>query len=141
MNHAPPFAQKNWILYSPNRTGFQGCHLSSRLGCKAAEKSSAGSWQEAPFRNKIQSTPINTMDREKNQRRLRPENNGRKNLCSLGKERLFQSGQSPPKPQSESRRIYRPLASPNITGSLHMGHALNATIEDILVRYRRMKGL
>ena len=46
-----------------------------------------------------------------------------------------------PKPQSESRRIYRPLASPNITGSLHMGHALNATIEDILVRYRRMKGL
>ncbi len=32
------------------------------------------------------------------------------------------------------------LPPPNITGSLHMGHALNATIQDILVRYHRMKG-
>lgn len=30
------------------------------------------------------------------------------------------------------------IPPPNITGSLHMGHALNATIQDILVRYRRM---
>ncbi|MFA5098623.1 MAG: valine--tRNA ligase [Candidatus Paceibacterota bacterium] len=29
---------------------------------------------------------------------------------------------------------------PNITGSLHMGHALNATIQDILTRKRRMEG-
>lgn len=29
---------------------------------------------------------------------------------------------------------------PNITGSLHMGHALNATIQDILIRKRRMEG-
>jgi len=32
------------------------------------------------------------------------------------------------------------LPPPNITGSLHMGHALNATIQDILVRKRRMEG-
>ncbi len=32
------------------------------------------------------------------------------------------------------------LPPPNITGSLHMGHALNSTIQDILVRYHRMKG-
>src|SRR3989344_1963172 len=32
------------------------------------------------------------------------------------------------------------IAPPNITGSLHMGHALENTISDILVRYRRMKG-
>lgn len=32
------------------------------------------------------------------------------------------------------------LPPPNITGSLHMGHALNATIQDILVRYHRMQG-
>ena len=32
------------------------------------------------------------------------------------------------------------LPPPNITGSLHMGHALNATISDILIRYHRMKG-
>lgn len=29
---------------------------------------------------------------------------------------------------------------PNITGSLHMGHALNAVIQDILIRYHRMRG-
>jgi len=29
---------------------------------------------------------------------------------------------------------------PNITGSLHMGHALNATCQDILIRQKRMQG-
>ena len=29
---------------------------------------------------------------------------------------------------------------PNITGSLHMGHALNATIQDIIIRKKRMEG-
>lgn len=33
------------------------------------------------------------------------------------------------------------LPPPNITGSLHLGHALNATISDILIRYHRLKGL
>jgi len=33
------------------------------------------------------------------------------------------------------------LPPPNITGSLHMGHALNATIQDILIRKKRMEGL
>jgi len=32
------------------------------------------------------------------------------------------------------------IPPPNITGSLHMGHALNNTIQDILIRYHRMKG-
>ena len=32
------------------------------------------------------------------------------------------------------------LPPPNVTGSLHMGHALTATIEDILVRWQRMSG-
>ncbi|OGP53343.1 MAG: valine--tRNA ligase [Deltaproteobacteria bacterium RBG_13_52_11] len=32
------------------------------------------------------------------------------------------------------------IPPPNITGSLHMGHALNTTLQDILVRFRRMKG-
>jgi valyl-tRNA synthetase len=32
------------------------------------------------------------------------------------------------------------IPPPNITGSLHMGHALNNTLQDILCRYRRMKG-
>lgn len=32
------------------------------------------------------------------------------------------------------------IPPPNITGHLHMGHALNNTIQDIICRYKRMKG-
>jgi len=32
------------------------------------------------------------------------------------------------------------IPPPNVTGSLHIGHALNNTLQDILVRYKRMKG-
>ncbi|MFA5097819.1 MAG: valine--tRNA ligase [Candidatus Margulisiibacteriota bacterium] len=32
------------------------------------------------------------------------------------------------------------IPPPNVTGSLHMGHALDNTLQDILVRYKRMKG-
>jgi len=33
------------------------------------------------------------------------------------------------------------IPPPNITGILHMGHALNNTIQDILIRWKRMQGL
>jgi valyl-tRNA synthetase len=32
------------------------------------------------------------------------------------------------------------IPPPNVTGSLHMGHALNNTLQDILIRYHRMNG-
>ncbi len=32
------------------------------------------------------------------------------------------------------------LPPPNVTGALHMGHALNSTIQDVLIRYHRMRG-
>ena len=32
------------------------------------------------------------------------------------------------------------IPPPNVTGSLHMGHALNNTLQDILIRYKRMQG-
>src|SRR3546814_17297816 len=32
------------------------------------------------------------------------------------------------------------IPPPNVTGSLHMGHALHNTIQDILCRYQRMQG-
>jgi valyl-tRNA synthetase len=32
------------------------------------------------------------------------------------------------------------IPPPNVTGSLHMGHALNNTVQDILIRWRRMQG-
>ena len=32
------------------------------------------------------------------------------------------------------------LPPPNVTGSLHMGHALNGSVQDLLIRWRRMQG-
>ena len=32
------------------------------------------------------------------------------------------------------------IPPPNITGRLHMGHALNNSLQDVLVRFNRMKG-
>ena len=32
------------------------------------------------------------------------------------------------------------MPPPNITGQLHMGHALDNTLQDILIRFRRMQG-
>ena len=32
------------------------------------------------------------------------------------------------------------IPPPNVTGVLHMGHALNNTLQDILCRYRRLRG-
>ncbi|MBU1037678.1 MAG: valine--tRNA ligase [Candidatus Omnitrophica bacterium] len=43
-----------------------------------------------------------------------------------------------PDPQKKPYSIVIP--PPNITGILHMGHALNNTIQDILVRFKKMQG-
>src|SRR5262249_39050439 len=32
------------------------------------------------------------------------------------------------------------MPPPNVTGMLHMGHALTFTLQDVLVRYQRMRG-
>jgi len=42
------------------------------------------------------------------------------------------------KPGAEAFSIVIP--PPNVTGSLHMGHALNNTLQDVLVRFERMRG-
>jgi len=44
-------------------------------------------------------------------------------------------------PDSDASSYVIMMPPPNVTGSLHMGHALTATIQDILVRYHRMKGM
>ncbi|MEQ8177395.1 MAG: class I tRNA ligase family protein, partial [Amphiplicatus sp.] len=41
-------------------------------------------------------------------------------------------------PGAESYAIVIP--PPNVTGSLHMGHALNNTLQDALIRFERMRG-
>lgn len=42
--------------------------------------------------------------------------------------------------QSDKPKFTICLPPPNITGELHMGHALNHTLQDICARYRRMAG-
>jgi valyl-tRNA synthetase len=43
-------------------------------------------------------------------------------------------------PESNSQPFTIVIPPPNVTGSLHIGHALNNTLQDVLVRYRRMQG-
>ncbi len=43
-------------------------------------------------------------------------------------------------PQSKKPPFSIVLPPPNVTGSLHMGHALVNTLQDILIRYKKMKG-
>ncbi len=42
------------------------------------------------------------------------------------------------KPKKNKKKFSIVIPPPNITGSLHMGHALNNSIQDLLVRYHRM---
>ncbi|MBU1870224.1 MAG: valine--tRNA ligase [Candidatus Omnitrophica bacterium] len=44
------------------------------------------------------------------------------------------------KPNPKKKPFCIVIPPPNVTGILHMGHALNNTIQDILIRYHRMKG-
>ena len=43
-------------------------------------------------------------------------------------------------PESDARPFTIMIPPPNVTGSLHMGHALTFTVQDALVRWRRMQG-
>ena len=43
-----------------------------------------------------------------------------------------------PDPDKKPYSIVMP--PPNVTGQLHMGHALDSTLQDILTRYKRMEG-
>jgi valyl-tRNA synthetase len=56
-------------------------------------------------------------------------------------ERWLQSGLFHPEPEGEAAESYSiAIPPPNVTGSLHMGHALNGSIQDVLIRYHRMLG-
>jgi valyl-tRNA synthetase len=55
-------------------------------------------------------------------------------------ESWLQSGLFHPEPEGEASENYSiAIPPPNVTGSLHMGHALNGSIQDTLIRYHRMK--
>ncbi|MEG1849994.1 MAG: class I tRNA ligase family protein, partial [Oscillospiraceae bacterium] len=44
------------------------------------------------------------------------------------------------KPNPDKKPFTIVIPPPNITGQLHMGHALDNTLQDILIRYKRMQG-
>lgn len=44
------------------------------------------------------------------------------------------------KPNDNKKRYCIVIPPPNVTGALHMGHALNNTLQDVLIRWRRMQG-
>ena len=46
-----------------------------------------------------------------------------------------------PKKRKSNKKFSVVIPPPNITGRLHMGHALNNSLQDVLVRFNRMKGL
>jgi valyl-tRNA synthetase len=50
------------------------------------------------------------------------------------------SGAFAPRPDAPNGPFSIVIPPPNITGILHMGHALNNTLQDVLVRYKRMDG-
>ncbi len=55
--------------------------------------------------------------------------------------RWLDSGLFHPEPEGEAGENYSiAIPPPNVTGSLHMGHALNGSIQDVLIRYHRMAG-
>jgi valyl-tRNA synthetase len=56
-------------------------------------------------------------------------------------ERWLQSGLFHPEPEGMAAENYSiAIPPPNVTGVLHMGHALNNSLQDCLIRYARMRG-
>src|ERR671939_664117 len=57
-------------------------------------------------------------------------------------ERWEQAGIFHPEPAGEASENYSiAIPPPNVTGALHMGHALNGSIQDVLIRRSRMRGV
>jgi len=52
----------------------------------------------------------------------------------------LKGGYFTPGPDAQGAPYSIVIPPPNITGRLHAGHALNATLQDILIRWRRMQG-
>ena len=50
------------------------------------------------------------------------------------------SGAYSPRPDAPGAPYSIVIPPPNVTGNLHMGHALNNTLQDVLIRYKRMDG-
>ena len=56
------------------------------------------------------------------------------------KESFFKVDLSKAKEHPRDKRFIMLLPPPNVTGSLHLGHAMMGAIEDTIIRYKRLKG-
>jgi len=54
--------------------------------------------------------------------------------------RWVENGYFTPKADKSKKPFTIVIPPPNVTGQLHMGHALDETLQDILIRYKRMAG-
>src|SRR5688572_31578823 len=55
--------------------------------------------------------------------------------------RWMEAGIFSPEPEGDAAENFSiAVPPPNVTGSLHMGHALNAAIQDLCIRVARMRG-
>ena len=55
--------------------------------------------------------------------------------------RWLEAGYFHPEPEGTAAENYSiAIPPPNVTGALHMGHALNAAVQDVLIRFNRMNG-
>src|SRR2546429_5234353 len=52
-----------------------------------------------------------------------------------------EGGYFKPRPNPSRKPFVISMPPPNVTGALHLGHAITATVEDILIRYHRMLGV
>eukprot|EP01031_Cornospumella_fuschlensis_P038290 gene38290-46527_t len=50
------------------------------------------------------------------------------------------SGYFKPRPDAKGKKFVIPMPPPNVTGYLHMGHAIFIALQDIMIRYNRMNG-
>src|SRR4051812_49478758 len=56
--------------------------------------------------------------------------------------RWLESGLFHPEPAGDASENYSiAIPLPNVTGALHMGHALNGSVQDTLIRLARMRGM
>jgi valyl-tRNA synthetase len=51
-----------------------------------------------------------------------------------------EGGYFKPRPNPARKPFVISMPPPNVTGALHLGHAITATVEDSLIRYHRMRG-
>ncbi len=69
-----------------------------------------------------------------------PSNTTRRQPSSAGALTGTSSNTFTPAPNDDREPYCIVIPPPNVTGALHMGHALNNTLQDVLIRWRRMQG-